>query len=200
MFRTSLSHPLRIPAVPVPGTPGTLGLTLCPGKVQADGMTGAWRRDLDLDLRAVQDWGACALVTLMEAHELEEYQVADMPARLPAGITHFHLPIPDCGTPDEAWEQAWAEAGARIRSLLQDGGRVVIHCLGGLGRTGTIAARLLVEFGMDPEAAIRTVRAARPGAIETAGQEAYIRRQRPLAETAPAQAPARPYHRIAPDR
>jgi ADP-ribosylglycohydrolase len=214
MPRTSLSHPLRIPSVPVPGTPGILGLTLCPGKVQEDGLTGAWQRDLDLDLRAVRDWGACALVTLMEGRELAACRVADLPARLPAGIAHFHLPIPDGGVPDAAWERAWAVAGPRIRTLLREGGKVVVHCLGGLGRTGTIAARLLVEFGMTPEAAIQAVRAARPGAIETAGQEAYVRRQRPavpggLEPDAPgADRPGpvgmppsvRPYHRITPDR
>lgn len=181
MPRTSQSHPLRIPSLPVPGTPGRLGLTFCPGRVEAGPGDVAWRRDLDVDLRAIRDWGACALVTLMEAHELVRYQVADLPSRLPAGLTHFHLPIPDGGIPDPAWERAWTSAGARIRELLGAGGKVVIHCLGGLGRTGTLAARLLVEFGMDPEAAIQAVRAARPGAIETDAQEAYVRRQQPLA-------------------
>jgi len=31
------------------------------------------------------------------------------------------------------------------------GEAIVIHCRGGLGRTGIVAARLLVEFGEDPE-------------------------------------------------
>ena len=45
---------------------------------------------------------------------------------------------------------------------------------GGLGRAGTIGARLLIELGMEPTAAVRQVRAARPGAIETREQEKYV--------------------------
>jgi ADP-ribosyl-[dinitrogen reductase] hydrolase len=43
-------------------------------------------------------------------------------------------------------------------------------CRGGLGRAGTIAARLLVELGMDPATAIASVHAVRPRAIETSNQ------------------------------
>ena len=52
---------------------------------------------------------------------------------------------------------------------------MVIQCRGGLGRAGTIAARLLVELGMRPDAAVRRVRDARgPGAVETPAQEAHV--------------------------
>ena len=179
MAKTCQTHPLRIAPVPVPGTSGVLGLTLCPGKVTPPGESGDWRRDLATDLRAIRDWGACALVTLIEAREMEAYRVADLPRRAAAEFAHFWLPIPDGGVPDAAWERRWAQAGAHIRDLLKGGGKVVIHCMGGLGRTGTIAARLLVEFGAEAEEAMAAVRAARPGAIETLGQEAYVRRQGP---------------------
>jgi ADP-ribosyl-[dinitrogen reductase] hydrolase len=51
--------------------------------------------------------------------------------------------------------------------------------MGGLGRSGMIAARLLVELGEEPRAAIQRVRAVRRGAIETAAQEAYVLACRP---------------------
>jgi ADP-ribosyl-[dinitrogen reductase] hydrolase len=39
--------------------------------------------------------------------------------------------------------------------------------------TGTIAARLLAELGVPAAEAVRRVRKARPGAIETAEQEGH---------------------------
>ena len=51
---------------------------------------------------------------------------------------------------------------------------IIVHCRGGLGRAGMISAHLLVESGIEPEAAIERVRAARPGAIETLRQEEWV--------------------------
>ena len=50
----------------------------------------------------------------------------------------------------------------------------MVHCRGGLGRAGTIAARLLVECGWPAAKAIAAVREVRPGAIETRAQEKYV--------------------------
>jgi ADP-ribosyl-[dinitrogen reductase] hydrolase len=76
--------------------------------------------------------------------------------------------------PDEQFEQQWNVAGEELRSILRRRLDVLVHCRGGLGRAGTIAARLLVELGMEPVNAITSVRAVRPGAIETREQEKYI--------------------------
>lgn len=172
--RTSLTHPLRIDAVPA-GAGGLIGITFCPGKHQPQAMTGAWARDLLTDLRAIQAWGAVAVISLIEDHEFEALGVESLGRTVNTlGLAWYHLPIPDMHAPDAAWESRWAAAGPRIRGILQGGGRVVVHCKGGLGRAGTVAARLLIEFGQTPEEAISTVRRARPGAIETAHQEYYL--------------------------
>lgn len=177
----SHSHPLRIVGVTIPDGHGRIGLTLCPGKHQPGGLSGHWQRDLDTDLQAIVDWGACAVITLMESQELERFRVADLPDRVRAfGLEGYHLPIVDAGVPDAGFERRWAELGPVIRARLRQGESILIHCLGGLGRTGLLAARLLVEHGLNPEQAIRTVRAVRPHAIETAAQEAHVRRCRPI--------------------
>lgn len=62
---TSVSHPPRVDAVPAPGG-GLIGMTFRPGKVQRHGFTGAWDRDPALDLDAIRDWGAAAVVTPVE--------------------------------------------------------------------------------------------------------------------------------------
>lgn len=153
-------------------------MTLCPGKHQSDAASGgSWARDLDRDLDAIRQWGAQAVVTLMESHELERYAVAPIGASTTTrGMEWHQLPIPDGGIPNQSFETAWAVVGPKLQAHLNAGRRVLLHCLGGLGRTGTIAARLLIERGAPPEQAIQQVRLARPGTIENLIQEAYVRR------------------------
>ncbi len=85
------------------------------------------------------------------------------------------MPI-DFSVPSEDFEQQWITQGREIRALLRAGNDVVVHCKGGLGRAGMIAARLLVELGVEPEEAIRSVRQVRKGAIQTPLQLDLVRR------------------------
>jgi ADP-ribosyl-[dinitrogen reductase] hydrolase len=175
--KTSTSHPLRIDSVAVGDAGGRIGLTFCPGKKQTDAQSGVWDRSLDDDMKAVSDFGTAALVTLMPDSELQSLLVSPDQMRRKAselGVEWYQLPIPDAGIPDEGFEQSWAGAGMRLRALLKDGHNIVIHCKGGLGRTGTIAARLLIEFGIAPQMAIQSVRKARRGTIEPGVQEQYV--------------------------
>lgn len=175
MKRTSLTSPLKIAALSAGTAGGRIGITFCPGKYDENAATGAWDRDLNLDLDAIRDWGAAAVVTLIEAHELRLLRVERLGEEtVRRGMRWFHLPIADVSTPDEAFERQWEVEGQEIRALLDDGRDVVVHCRGGLGRAGTIAARLLVELGTAPAEAIRQVRAVRRGAIETSAQEQYV--------------------------
>jgi len=64
-----------------------------------------------------------------------------------------------------------------VHALLDRGDSVALHCRAGLGRTGTVAARVLLERGLNVQAAVDLVRQARPGAIETQVQEAYLHSQ-----------------------
>ena len=51
----------------------------------------------------------------------------------------------------------------------------MVTCMGGLGRSGTVAACALVKAGAPPDAAIAAVRSARgPRALETVGQEDFV--------------------------
>ncbi|MES2699966.1 MAG: ADP-ribosylglycohydrolase family protein [Pseudomonadota bacterium] len=187
--RTSLSHPLQIAEVrPAFGETvgGKIGLTFCPGKKQAHAVSGVWDRDLAIDLDVVSAWGAAAVVTLVEPHELESLQVAQLGDEVRARhMAWYHLPIRDVDVPHAAFEEAWARAGEHLRSLVRHGFGVLVHCKGGLGRAGTIAARLLVELGMDNATAIAQIRMVRPGAIETTAQLAHVRSCTPIEEPLP---------------
>lgn len=175
MIRTSNSHPLKIASVRADEAVGRIGITFCPGKKQLHAASGSWVRDLDLDLDSVRDWGASAVVTLVEDHELKELAVDRLgEAVRDRHMAWYHLPIRDVSVPDSAFEAKWAQQGQELRALLARGFNIVVHCKGGLGRAGTIAAKLLAELGDEPKQAISKVRQARPGAIETHAQEQYV--------------------------
>lgn len=185
-MRTSHSHPLQIAAVSPGNGHGRIGITFCPGKKQPGALTGAWDRDLGLDLDAIHAFGASALVTLIEDHEIDDLKVHGIGEEArQRDMDWLHLPIRDVSVPEAAFEQAWEAHGPGLRARLRDGFDVVVHCKGGLGRAGTIAARLLAELGMEPAQAIHEVRTARSGAIETRAQEDYVLSHRPLIEPAP---------------
>jgi ADP-ribosylglycohydrolase/protein-tyrosine phosphatase len=175
-IRNSVNSPLVIDAVAVGA--GQVGMTLCPGKKAASLSGFQWDRDLALDAAAIREWGARAVVTLIEDHEFRELDVEQLPEVFRgAGLEWHHLPIRDVDVPGGRFEMRWQYAGARLRERLRSGERVLVHCKGGLGRAGTVAARLLVEFGVDPAQAIARVREARTGAIETRGQERWVHQQ-----------------------
>jgi len=172
--RTSKDHPLQIAPLKTSGM-GLIGMTLCPGKKDPAALTGAWNRDLDTDLQAVLDWGAKVLVTLMEEYELRQLGVAEIGERaVQMGLKWYHLPIQDVSIPDSEFETAWDKVSPLLHEHLDAGEHVVIHCRGGLGRTGTISARLLVESGETPQSALYRVRVARVGSVETEEQEQYV--------------------------
>ncbi|WP_221234573.1 ADP-ribosylglycohydrolase family protein [Sphingomonas aerophila] len=173
--RTSVSHPLLIAAVPAGAGMGRVGITFCPGKKQPSAFTGCWDRDLDTDVAAIAAWGAVAVVTLVEDHELTSLSVEGLGDAVRARhMDWLHLPIRDVSVPTAAFETAWAELGPSLRSRLRAGFDVLVHCKGGLGRAGTVASRLLVDCGWSPADALAAMRAARPGAVETPAQERYV--------------------------
>jgi ADP-ribosyl-[dinitrogen reductase] hydrolase len=185
-IRTSATHPLHIAEVRHRPEYGSIGLTLCPGKWQPYAASGAWARDLVTDVRAIRAWGAQAVVTLIEEEEADELRVSRLGDEVRRQhMAWFHLPIRDVSVPGLDFERAWVTIGAGLRAILRDGFNVLVHCKGGLGRAGTIAARLMIELGVEPERAIGEIRNARPGAIETTGQEAYVRAQRGVIERSP---------------
>ncbi len=183
MVRTSQTHPLQIAEVRATACHGRIGITFCPGKHDRAAATGAWARDLAADLDVIAGWGARLVLTLVEPAELATLKVPQLGEEVRArGLDWLHLPIADYSVPTDAFEALWEAHGSDIRTLLRNRADVVVHCRGGLGRAGMMAARLLVELGEDPGQAIRAVRRARPGAIETPGQLAVVRRTLPMAE------------------
>jgi len=167
--------PNRIDTIPVPGSVGCMGLVACPGARVEQMLSGNRRMQL-ADIREIKEWGANGLVCLLEPHELEINKIQDLPELVEgAGMWFRQLPIVDMDIPNQEFENNWAIEGERIRHALRIGERVAFHCYAGLGRTGMIAARILVEMGVDPEQAIRRIRHENRRRIQTKSQANFVR-------------------------
>ncbi|KPA23248.1 Dual specificity phosphatase, catalytic domain [Shimia sp. SK013] len=86
-----------------------------------------------------------------------------------------HNEITDFGTPDAAFDAVWPDMSARLLMRLQAGGRVLVHCRGGCGRSGMVVLALMVAAGQDFDKALKRLRARRPCAVETDAQLAWAK-------------------------
>lgn len=154
---------------------GRIGLVRCPGTRPPTIHAAGPEASLARDLAELVDWGALALVTLVEAREMELLGVPNLgPGVREHGLEWFHLPTPDGLAPAASFEPVWQEVAPRLHAMLDADQRLVVHCRAGLGRSGCIAARLLIERGDEPDDAIRAVRRARHFAIETGDQWSWV--------------------------
>lgn len=200
--RTSLSHPMYLDwldlrvAPRFANTPGHLGMTILPGKYQPDGMSGKHQRNLELDAARLAELGVQSFVLLVEDWELLRCRVPDFVATLNRhGIEVLRCPIVDRHTPDDRspampspvseqtpapWtsqpgdREAFSATLRELEQRLAKGETVAVSCRGGLGRTGLLAACLLVNGGLEPEAAIAATRAVRHGTIQNPRQETFV--------------------------
>ncbi|MGA1822893.1 MAG: dual specificity protein phosphatase family protein, partial [Thermoplasmatota archaeon] len=87
-----------------------------------------------------------------------------------SGLDYLHVPVVDMSVPTE--EQVLDALDFIDKGLIK--GAVMIHCIAGIGRTGTMMGLYLVDNGMDPESAIHLIRDRRKGSIQTTAQEMMI--------------------------
>ena len=160
---------------------GGLYLLPCPGRRGVDDRGRLWQRDLSADLNALAGHPIKAFVTLLPHQEMQRYEIGALPQAVAQRGWHWwHWPVTDMAVADaEVWQEI-INALPAVRTIWQQGGAVAVHCAAGLGRTGTLAAQMLVAQGIDPDQAIADVRRARKGSIETKAQEQAVHSQRLL--------------------
>jgi protein-tyrosine phosphatase len=150
-------------------------MTHCPGRNTVDARGRQWQRILSDDLAAIQSANISTVVSLISLSEMKKLGVSDLPAQvMQHKLQWLQLAIEDFGTPDLNPLENWQQIKESVLFALARRETVLLHCAAGLGRTGMMAACLLVACGQTPASAIEQVRAARPGTIETEAQAAFI--------------------------
>ncbi|MDR9394009.1 protein phosphatase [Roseovarius sp. SYSU LYC5161] len=151
-------------ALPLAG--GILALAPLPGR------GGHYREDI----AHLHDWQPALVVSMATETEMAAHGAAMLGSDVQDMGTRWVLvPVSDFGIPGAEAEEAWHRASNAALGALQGGGRVLIHCMGGCGRSGMAALRLMVESGEAPDAALDRLRAIRPCAVETQEQLAWAR-------------------------
>lgn len=178
--RTSKTDPIEVDFLPdgETRTRGRLGMTFAPG-MRAPSLGGDWERDLAADMEALgNEHGVGMLVSLMEEHEYSGYGIPELYEQDEfGGIEVRRFAIRDMGIPKEAESQEFEAMVREAIENLERGQNVAVHCRGGLGRTGTVAACVLVALERhSADEAIDAVRAARRGTVQTRGQEDFVHR------------------------
>jgi predicted protein tyrosine phosphatase len=149
---------------PIALSSGTIAISPIPGR------SGQFEADINTILR----WNPDLVLTMTTCEELRQAGAIELPDRLQdAGTGWLHLPISDFGVPDAKTAALWPTAAAQAHTILNRGGKVLIHCYGGKGRSGMAALRLMVERGVRPDLALANLRDVRLGAVETNAQLAW---------------------------
>lgn len=140
---------------------GLLGLSELPGR------TGR----MDEDLLHIGEWRPSLVMSLTSLAEMAQHEAQGLGGEIQSrGARWIHLPVPDMGVPDPTEAGQWSAALDLASAALQGGGRVLVHCMGGCGRSGMVVLRLMIMAGEKPEPALARLRRVRPCAVETEEQ------------------------------
>jgi atypical dual specificity phosphatase len=120
------------------------------------------------DLDQLQRDGFGVLMSLLEEQKQPtKYDVAHVTA---LGWLRYNISVEDFCRP--TFDQL--DQFVRLIAGQPPGAKVIVHCQGGIGKTGTFAAAYCIAKGMTVSDAIAHVRKATPHAVENEKQEAAL--------------------------
>jgi protein-tyrosine phosphatase len=132
---------------------------------------GDWLED---EVRAWREAGLDVVVSLLTTDEIADLDLDQEANYCEAHDLQFlQFPIPDLGVPSS--REAGLDLLGKLDKALAAGKGVGLHCRQGIGRSGLIAASLLVLSGLDPQMAFQRVSTARGFPVpETSEQRDWV--------------------------
>jgi protein-tyrosine phosphatase len=133
------------------------------------------RQDAASEIEDIARQGVSHVVSLLEPAESIALGLEQEAALVNAASMSFEsFPIEDMGLPRSVDD--FASLSYRLYRLVDSGSSTLIHCRGGLGRSGLLAAAVLLHGGGDVEQAFARVARGRGRRVpETPQQEAWLR-------------------------
>jgi len=133
---------------------------------------GDW---LDDEINGWRKAGLNVVVSLLEKDEAAQFELDhEGDVAESKGVRFVSFPIPDRGVPASTREAL--SLFSTISAALEAGKNVAMHCRQGIGRSGLIAAGVLLTSGMGVDKALELVGAARGEVVpETQAQLQWIK-------------------------
>ena len=122
----------------------------------------------DADLRDLRAQGFATLVCLLDPTEQSTNYRKEEAGML--GYSLREIPVRDFHPPSSAQLLEFVT----LAHTASDRARVLVHCQGGTGRTGTMASAYWISKGLSKDAAVARVRQMRSGAVETQEQHGCL--------------------------
>lgn len=121
--------------------------------VMAKPISGDWIED---EFTSIAEYGINRIVSLLEHHEALEVGLGEEKTLAEkCGMEYLSFPIPDRGLPISITE--FSIFTKRLYHEAAGGLNTVIHCRAGIGRTGIVAAGVLLHCGFEPIEAFQRI-------------------------------------------
>lgn len=121
--------------------------------VMAKPVAGEWIED---EFAGIHSEGICQIISLLETHE--EYELGlqnEKELTNNNGMEYVSYPIKDRGLPVSVGE--YLNFTKDLYHQISGGKNSVIHCRAGIGRTGIVAAGVLLHCGFEPDEAFNHI-------------------------------------------
>ncbi len=146
-----------------------------PGKlaISARPRGGDWLED---EISGWRTAGVDAVVSLLTPQENKDLQLgAESNLAQSRGLRFLSLPVEDRGVPSSLDDALLAIED--VTEMLRQGRNVAVHCRQGIGRSGMLAAALLIKGGSTPSQALKLISEVRGLAVpETPEQLEWVKK------------------------